>query len=53
MYFRSRLKNQRVNLSPQLTDVPLRSKIRTRHHPNAQIILHLADDLDGVVELEV
>jgi hypothetical protein len=37
----------------RLTDVALRPEIRARHHSYAQIILYFADDLDGVVELEV
>lgn len=35
------------------TNSPLRSQIRTRHHLDAQIILHFADDFEGVVELPV
>jgi len=35
------------------TDTPFRPHISTSHNLHAQIILHFADDLYGVVELEV
>jgi len=35
------------------TNAPLRPHIRTRHDLDAQVILHLADDLDGVVRLKM
>ena len=36
-----------------LTHTSFWPEIRARHHSHAQIILDFADDLDGVVELEV
>lgn len=35
------------------TDFAFRPQIRTRHHTNGQIVLHLANNLDRVVELQM